>query len=788
MVKKQYKTYNWSLSLAKAFLLKIILAFTIAAEVNGNNLLPQDIIHSQEQFADIDLYLEVTLNQKPMGLVKLGYTAGKLYSNINTLKQLGFQLNEDPSKRIFLNEIPQLNIDYNSQLQTLALTAPLSLIDLGTTELNLTEIPNPAATDARGILLNYDIYMAQDENSRINSFTELRAFHSIGVLNSTQLTQYSTEKNNNSLNNKVTRLDTNWRSSFPEQLLALTVGDSLTSALSWSRPTRIAGVQLGTDFNLQPYMPVAPIPSYFGSATLPSSIELFVDGIKYYNGEVPSGNFQLNAVPSINGAGNAQIMMTDALGRTTIQSFSFYNDQQLLREGLTDWSAELGVVRKNYGVSSFDYASTPAFSTTWRRGINNNLTVGTHSEASNQLLNIGGSSDWVPDNLGGTVSTSFALSADSQQKGWLYSIGYRWSNNKYNFSASTTATSEKYHDIASLYGTPVAALNSNVVIGYNMSSAGNVNLSYLLFRYPHEKVIRYANANWFKSVTENIIFNAGLNQNIDNSRDSSLYAMLTITIDNNVSMSSTAQRTNNKDGYLLNASQSMPTEGGIGWNLAFNQMMSQQNAQGEVGYLGRYGKVYTGFNRASEINYGYAGANGSIITMGGGLFAARTINNSFAVVSTNGVADIPIKLENNLVGTSDANGLLLLTSLNSYQNNLVSIDPTNLPANTQIPQININAVPADRSGTLVKFDIKPVRAALIILVDTQGKPITEGSFVTLNDNQSHAVVGFDGMVYFDSLKLHNKLQVTTENGLCSVQFNYPEVAEGIPQLGPFTCS
>lgn len=53
--------------------------------------------------------------------------------------------------------------------------------------------------------------------------------------------------------------------------------------------------------------------------------------------------------------------------------------------------------------------------------------------------------------------------------------------------------------------------------------------------------------------------------------------------------------------------------------------------------------------------------------MGGGLFAAREISNGFAVVSTDGIPDVPIKLQNNVIGSSDDNGLLLVTSLNSYQ-------------------------------------------------------------------------------------------------------------------------
>ncbi|MEG0799891.1 MAG: fimbria/pilus outer membrane usher protein [Citrobacter sp.] len=750
-----------------------------------NNPMKNGVIRDDSPLPGIDLYLDVTVNGNSVGLVHFGYENEKLYGGANTLRTLGFRLPEGVTNPVALNDISQLHVDYNKQRQTLALTAPLSELDLATTQLNLPAEAAPMVSSARGALLNYDIYAEQGDESSVNTFSELRAFNGSGVLSTTQLTQYSTETD---ADNSFNRLDTSWRSSFPENMLALTVGDTLTSSLAGSRQTRIGGIQIGTDFGLQPYMPTTPLPAYLGSATLPSNVELYVDGVRYYNGEVPAGSFQINTMPNISGAGTGQVMMTDALGRTTVQNFSFYNDQQLLREGLTSWSAELGVVRENYGYSSFDYASAPVFSGTWRRGFSNSFTAGAHAEASDGLINAGVSNDWIPGSRSGTLSTAFAASADAGKNGFLYSVGYRWSGEKFNFSTSTTATSGDYHDVATHYGEPPPTLSSNTVVGYSLASAGNISLSYLQFRYPHESAVRYANASWYKSLTDNVSLNAGFNQNVDDDRDRSVYLMLTVTTSSNLSVSSTVQRTYDETGYQLNASQTPPADGGWGWNVAASQQASRQSGQGEVGYLGRYGKAYTGFSRLPDNHYGYAGATGSVVMMGGGLFAAREINNGFAVVSTDGIPDVPVKLQNNVIGTSDDNGLLLVTSLNSYQNNQISIDPMDLPANMRIARVEANATPADRSGTLVSFGITPVRAAQVVLVDEQGLAIPEGSvaIATTGEGQS-SLVGFDGMTWFDTLEKHNALRVKTETGTCSVTFDYPNSARGIVQIGPLVC-
>lgn len=158
------------------------------------------------------------------------------------------------------------------------------------------------------------------------------------------------------------------------------------------------------------------------------------------------------------------------------------------------------------------------------------------------------------------------------------------------------------------------------------------------------------------------------------------------------------------------------------------------------------------------------------------------------MVSTEGVAGVPVSLQNNPIGTTDSKGMLLVTPLNAYQNNKLSIDPMSLPADMRIDRVNMDATPTDRAGTLVKFGIVPVRAASILLVDATGKPLPVGSAVRLRGHGGEpALVGFDGAVYLDTLDEHNVLDVTTPIGSCHAGFDYRKQGSGIPQIGPLTC-
>lgn len=176
--------------------------------------------------------------------------------------------------------------------------------------------------------------------------------------------------------------------------------------------------------------------------------------------------------------------------------------------------------------------------------------------------------------------------------------------------------------------------------------------------------------------------------------------------------------------------------------------------------------------------------------MGGGLFAARQINSGFAVVSTGGIADVPVTLQNSPIGTTNRRGLLLVTPLNAYQDNKIGIDALQLPADLRIDKVSIDATPTDRAGVLVAFGITPVRSASVILVDKDNQPLPLGSQVRLitNTEVPSTVVGFDGEVYLDTLDERNVLEVTTpDDGVCTVRFDYTKQGDEIPLIGPFIC-
>ena len=743
---------------------------------------PPTTVQPRERLVGEDLYLEVVLNGSATErLVHFTQRGDALCATASDLRGLGFVLPPGEDDRC-LPDISGLHYIYDVKQQRVTVDAPLDQLNLPRQILNNAERSATPPTSGTGVLLNYDLYAAEGGGlGNVSALTELRAFsEGLGVLSSTELTRrYQTP--GRGWQGDTVRLDTQWRVAFPAQSLALTVGDTFTGYLSWTRATRIGGIGVGTDFALQPYRITTPLPQFFGQATAPSAVELYVDGIRQYSGRVPAGPFQLTAVPGVDQSGQAQVVLTDALGRSSTVTFPFYSARQLLRGGLNDWSVELGTVREAYGIDSFEYGNAPIGSATWRYGISDNLTLETHAEAGSGRGVAGVGAVWNP--AGASVLN--ASMAGARGGGSQYGLGYAWNGRYVNVSLDTLRSDDRYRDVASNYGSPPPRASDRALVGFNVRES-SFGANFVRLRYAGQPASRYGGLFVLRNLGHGITVNLSYNQNLDQSSDRSIFLGATVSLDQRTTWSTSAQRDRNQTFATVDASRPIDGDGGFGWHVQ-GRSGSDGGGLGELGWLGTRGQLTVGASNVGPTSYSYVDANGAIVLMGGHVFAARRIDDAFALVSTEGTPDIPVLLENRRTGVTDGNGLLLVSRLNAYQDNRLAIDPLELAADDRVQRVESIVAPSDRSGVVVRFPVKRVRAASAILVDENGTPLPVGSRVT-TDDPTPAFVGYDGMVYLDNLQgstvLHVKL---TDGRRCVASLTYPASARNLPQLGPLAC-
>ncbi|MGO1766523.1 MAG: fimbria/pilus outer membrane usher protein, partial [Advenella sp.] len=400
------------------------------------------------------VYLDVSLNGNPVGnLTPFIEKNGKLSASPSVLRSLGFRVPEAAAAPIALDEMESLVYRYNQQVQQISMTVPLDELDWEATQLTNETSADIDVSSGTGLLFNYDIYAwySSSRYKSVSAFSELRFFSPLGVVSSTALFKRETGFVQGRWQSEAVRLDTQWETSWPASAISLRLGDTHTATLPWSRATRIGGIQVSRNFALKPYFSTAPLPSFLGSADIPSNAELYVNGIKQFEEQVPAGPFNIQTMPYISGAGNATLVLTDAMGKQRAVELPFYNSTSLLKKGLADWSVEAGYVRQAYGIKSFDYGHDPMYSGSIRYGMTNAITAEAHAESTKKLINYGAGFN---ARLGrfGVMSGSYASSTHDNVKGNMYGWAYQWQGSRFHISADLKKAQKTYRDVASLYG------------------------------------------------------------------------------------------------------------------------------------------------------------------------------------------------------------------------------------------------------------------------------------------------------------------------------------------------
>lgn len=730
-----------------------------------------------------ELYLEVILNAEATGLILRFTQQGKgLLSSVENLQQLGL----DPARfgapgqaEVALDSIPGLSYDYDAARQSLSLRVDDSLRAPFMVSARSSSRPPPARVTP-GAVLNYEAYAELGQTRRTALFHDVRYFNDSGVFSNTGTLNLGAGQR------QYMRFDTFWNHADAETLETWQLGDLISGSLSWSRAVRMGGFQWRKNFQLRPDLLTFPVASVDGSALVPSSLSLYVNGVQQYSASVPSGPFVLSQVAGINGAGQATVITRDALGRSVAMTLPLYVDTRLLAKGLTDFSIEAGALRREYGQRVFDYEKKPVASATGRYGVSDSVTLEGHGELGPGVLN-GGAGALLRLGQAGVINGALAVSA-GRSRGAQASVGYQYLGPRYSVDLQSVRASARYGDLASRDGSPVARAADRVSLNLALPAGQSVNFSYIAYRAPGIPASKIATVGYSSTLFHGIFINASAFQDLRQRDKRGFYVGLSMAFDNNIALSANTSRQNDANTRSVSAQQSADFGGGVGWAVQSGTSGGAAYRQGQVDYLGNLGRVTARVQTNAMSNAGSLGAAGALVLMDGHVAAARQVGNGFALVSTGGVADVPVLHENRQIGSTGGSGYLLVPNLNPYGNNQISIGTDALDVDARVPVTNINVVPKMLSGVLAAFPVERYSAATIVLQDADGKPLATGLPVLHVQSGKRTVVGFDGLAFVDELSAENELQIGDSGSQCAVRFAYVRPAQGgLPMLGPLRC-
>ncbi|MND89274.1 Outer membrane usher protein FimD precursor [compost metagenome] len=466
----------------------------------------------------------------------------------------------------------------------------------------------------------------------------------------------------------------------------------------------------------------------------------------------------------------------------------FYVTSSLLQKGLADFSVAAGSLRRDYAIRDFAYGPGVA-AASLRYGLSDSFTLESHAEAAESLALGGLGGNWQVGNWG-VVNAALSQSSFDSRSGQQLSFGYQYNSQRLGFNYQRLQRRGDYADL-SLVDSPYTRLSQRseqVTMSLNLERYGSLGAGYFDVRAGDNSRTRLLNLSWSKPLWRNSSLYLSANREIGDSQWA-VQAQLVIPFDLRGTLSFSVER--NKEGenqQRVNYSRAVPSEGGVGFNLGYADGDREAYRQADVTWRLQSVQLQAGAYGSSDSMTRWADASGSLVWMDAGVFAANRIDDAFVVVSTEGFAEVPVRYENQLVGRTDQNGHLLVPWSSAYYRAKYEIDPMELPANVQSPQVEQRVAVRRGSGYLLEFPLQRVVAASIVLVDGNNKELALGSQVRHEQSGALAVVGWDGLVYLEGLAADNSLQVQIANGgSCRVHFKLAPEQDQVPLIGPLVC-
>lgn len=585
------------------------------------------------------------------------------------------------------------------------------------------------------------------------------------------------------------RLDTTFTIDHTDRVASLRIGDAISRPpTSLGRPVRFAGFQWSTNFQTQPGLVTVPVATLSGQAALPSTMDLYVDNVLRARNTVPPGPFSISTPPLVAGDGEVLLKVTDLAGQEQLISQRFYASTLLLADGLSDYSFEAGVLRRNYGLLSNDYGDA-LVSGGWRHGLKNNLTI--EAGASFQQHGPAGLLAGISTAMAGIGIGSMAigLSHGNAGTGMQMGLGFEQRSAKHSFAARMQFASRDYRQSGIDPAQALRRLDS-LFYGYRLDHLGSIGLSYTRQQRMGAEPVSIANISFSSRQSDWGSLGLSLIQTRSDRTDRSLNLFWAMSLGRGTSASAFHAKPAHGDAQqIVNLQKNMEPGEGWGYRLqAAHNAAQQASVYGQNSFgIGRI-EVAELENHTSV----RAGLSGGVALLDGKGFLTRRIDSSFGLVRMPGFANVRIYVDNQLAARTDADGFALLPRLYPYTKNNVSVEQLDVPLDAQIDSLRISPVPAWRSGVLIDVPVRAASGATLDLQLDDGTPVPAGATVTLtSDDETGAetfIVGHQGLLYLSGLRAENQLQVRWPSRQCTAHVSYAAEKGSVPHLGQVTCA
>jgi outer membrane usher protein len=671
-----------------------------------------------------------------------------------------------------IGSLKGVNYELDTYSQVIKINAPTQ--SFGTTDLtNKVNLDHSIYKSPLGVYLNYDLVATSTNGKQdyrgYDAFLEGVFFNHYGSFVSNVFQRRSSSVNNDQSN--TVRAETYFQKDMPSRMQKLIIGDSISSASSWSRPVRFGGFTWSSDFGLNSGFVSRAAPSIYGSTALPSTIDVFIDNQKRQSNSVNAGPFKIDDFPTMSGAGLINVVVEDALGVETISTQRYYSTPRLLRKNLNELSFETGMERKSYGFKNNSYEN-PFIAATFRRGFDDFTLEGrTEIQASRQAA---GFDIATLIKKYAVIHLALAASKAEGKKGLHSIFGIEHSSQNINANLQLESYGRDFVQMGATDNEINIRQKQIMSLGVNIHKNIWLNTSVISQTNWNSDKFNLISTNFSLPLTQSISLNAYASKKF--SGDKSYTIGLNIVVQFSHLRSLVMNSTQNTRGKINNNVQfnrDIVNSNGVGYRISVDDSEAKQ-VFASVSANTPINKITLDATTFKSDTSFRLRTSGSVGLLGGLPFASKKIGHgSFAVVKVADEPNIDIYQSNRKIARTNSNGLALLPNILPYQKNKISIKPEDLPFHLDINETSQLITPSARSGIFVNLKINKVNSRLVKVLNASGTIMPIGAKIHMLPSNTYFFVGKRGEAFLTGLSNNNTILVTFQDGTCSADIPPP---------------
>ena len=585
-----------------------------------------------------------------------------------------------------------------------------------------------------------------------------------------------------------------------EEQQRLTVGDHTATSGELGSTLAVGGIGFSKLYQMTPYFIRQPLAGFAGTVSTPSQVEVRLGGVPVFREQVEPGPFEIKNLQNFRGARDVEVVVRDALGREQVIGYPYYFADQALRAGLHEYSYSLGALREEIGTSNSSYGAG-VMTVLHRYGASDRVTLGFRGELARELGNIGATVLHRDDRLGAT-SAGASFSTRDGREGAAGSLAHVYQTRNFELHGAARGFSEGYSTAQDLLSP--SGLRAEYGLGGSVTAPGWGSL------YIDRTVTRrWQPAGLPASTLTRVGYNysfgsrASFFATLSHARtpvpDSQIFLGLLISFDRTTTLNLNArQREGFGESYGAQLASAVPTGEGFGYRVGYDGASS-----GDANQLTTYAQ-YNGRSASVTLDalvarYGDTRADryeaallGAVAYAGGSWGLTRQIDDSFVAVQLAAPLEgVRVYSNNQEVGRTDRDGRLLVPHVGSFYETQITIDERDVPLDHTLGDLRRVVAPAYRSGSLLGFDVRKLRAVegVLSVGSEKGPRPAENAYVTLrrDGRVQEFSTGRDGRYYIEDLA-PGRYEARLQSGAreCRFALDVPASNEAILSLPEVT--